>query len=265
MPRAPELVLPTAIGRAALADLPRVPWSELSHAYGKGNVGPSLHEDVSASLAMLGDQGREAYDDALEALFSNVCHQGTIYEATAYAVPFLAALVADPRVSDRRARGIGLLLGSIAIASSVETDDGTRSGSFGDGVAESTRQAFFVSEPLLRAAEVAHPPLRRLVVAIAELIAAEAPTDEDRARIGDLFELLQNDEAYDDGDEEDEGGDDDDAPAARATLPAVRVRHVKFGEGLLVERDGEKVRVVFDDGVVRVLLERFVTLLPTSG
>ena len=262
---APSLVLPTATGRGALADLPRVPWSELAHAYGKGNVGPGLHEDVQASLAMLGEPGRGPFDDALEALFSNVCHQGTIYEATAYAVPFLAALIADPNVPARRARGVGLLLGAVAIAASFETDDGTRSGSFGDGVSEKTREAFSLSDGSLRAAEAAFPALRRLVVAIAELTTADAPTDEDRARVGDLFELLENDDAEDDGEEEDDDGDDEEPRAPAAAFASVRVRHAKFGEGSLIGKDGEKARVKFDDGVERLLLERFVTVLAPSS
>ncbi len=257
---APRLVFPTATGRAALAELTRVPWSELSHAYGKGNVGSGLHEDVQASLTMLGERGREAFDEALDTLFSNIFHQGTIYEATAYAVPFLAAFIADPAVPARRARGVGLLLGAIAIASSIETEDGSHSGSFGEGVAEHTRQAFSSSDASLRAAEAAFPALRRLVAAIAELVATEAPTDEDRARVADLFELLEQADA-DDEDEEDEDGDDEQAVPAAAVFASVRVSHPKFGQGSLTGRDGDKARVSFDDGVERLLLERFLTVV----
>lgn len=253
------------MGRAALADLPRVPWSELAHAYGRGNVGPALHEDVRASLAMLGDRGREPFDEAVDTLFSNICHQGTIYEATAYAVPFLAALIADPALPARRARAIGLLLGAIAIAASFEKDDGSSAGSFGEDVALRARQAFLSSDASLRAAEAAFPALRRIIVAIVELLATDAPTDEDRARVGDLFELLENDDAEDDAVDEDDSEGDDQESAPRPAFASVRVRHTKFGEGALVGRDGDKVRVQFDDGVERLLLERFVTPLTRSS
>jgi hypothetical protein len=85
-----KLYHPTEIGLAALDELDAVPWDELAHAYGTGITGDELHQDVAASLFELTDDPAEAH----QALYSNICHQGTVYEATAWAVPFLAAVAA---------------------------------------------------------------------------------------------------------------------------------------------------------------------------
>ncbi len=67
-----------------LAGLGDVPWIELTHAYGSA-------EDVPVLLRRLQGDGRER-DEALYALRGNIWHQGTTYDATAFAVPFLARL-----------------------------------------------------------------------------------------------------------------------------------------------------------------------------
>src|SRR5215472_16509295 len=91
----PKIYVPSVIGRAALAELDRVPWAVLPHAYGIGIRGPQLDYDVEGTLRQLGDTREGAFEKAVHAVFSNLCHQGgTIYRATAFAVPFLAALAA---------------------------------------------------------------------------------------------------------------------------------------------------------------------------
>lgn len=112
----PPIHVPTATGRDALSDLDRVPWSLLAHAYEPGLPDDGLHADVAATLRRLGDDDADALDEAAEALFGNVCHQGTIYEATAYDAPH-----------------------------------GSHAGSWGPGVASLTREAFRASERHLMA------------------------------------------------------------------------------------------------------------------
>src|SRR5262245_16236241 len=90
----PTLYLPSSVGRAVFNELDRVPWARLAHAYGTGKSGPELCDDVVATLRQLGASDVDAFDEAVCALFSNLCHQGTIYKATAFAVPFLAAFAA---------------------------------------------------------------------------------------------------------------------------------------------------------------------------
>lgn len=64
-------------------ELHHVPWHELTHAYGSA-------EDVPDQIRALYAADEEAADEALYELFGNIHHQGTVYEASAPAVPFLA-------------------------------------------------------------------------------------------------------------------------------------------------------------------------------
>jgi hypothetical protein len=87
--------------------LDHIPWDRLTHAYGSA-------EDVPDLLRRLRTVSREMTGERspLWHLHGNIWHQGSVYEATAYAVPFLIELVAHPLVPDRL--GILQLLASIA-------------------------------------------------------------------------------------------------------------------------------------------------------
>jgi hypothetical protein len=84
-----------------------VRWDELSHAYGPA-------DDVPAQLAavIVGDD--DTREEAWWNLWGNIHHQGTIYEATAPAVPILVG-VAEWREHPDRAEAI-LMLREIADA-----------------------------------------------------------------------------------------------------------------------------------------------------
>ncbi len=69
-----------------------IDWSSLSHAYGPATDVPDL-------LRSLWDPERAP--DAYHALFCNIWHQGTVYEATAPAVPFLLAVALSPDAPNR--------------------------------------------------------------------------------------------------------------------------------------------------------------------
>ncbi|HMA37914.1 MAG TPA: HEAT repeat domain-containing protein [Chloroflexia bacterium] len=77
-----------------LEALDRIDWSALSHAYGPADDVPGLIRDLASSAA-------EVRRQAMHALYGNIWHQGTVYEATAYAVPFLIALLQEESVPDR--------------------------------------------------------------------------------------------------------------------------------------------------------------------
>ncbi len=106
-------VIPSAAGSAALDDLSRVPWDSLKHAYGRGvfearirDIGTGLprvlHLSVDGCLRDLVSEDATVRDDAVKhGLFGTVLHQGTLYEASAHALPFLAAIAADPGVAAR--------------------------------------------------------------------------------------------------------------------------------------------------------------------
>ncbi|WP_328669524.1 hypothetical protein [Streptomyces sp. NBC_00328] len=65
------------------AELDDVRWSDLTHAYGSA-------EDVPELIRALYEDDEEAADEAVYELYGNIHHQGTIYQASAPAVPFLA-------------------------------------------------------------------------------------------------------------------------------------------------------------------------------
>jgi len=80
-------------------------WKTLHHAYGSA-------EDVPGQLADLASGSHQVQGEALHELWGNIWHQGTVYEATQFAVPHLIALYL---LKDHPNRiEIGLLVASIA-------------------------------------------------------------------------------------------------------------------------------------------------------
>lgn len=86
---------------AALQGVDAIPWARLQHAYGSA-------EDVPELLRALGSRDSKERKEALSALFGNIYHQDTVYDATRYAVPFLVEL-ATTRSLPGRADTLGLL------------------------------------------------------------------------------------------------------------------------------------------------------------
>ncbi|MER5474049.1 hypothetical protein ABZX90_15140 [Streptomyces sp. NPDC002935] len=68
------------------AELDDVQWSDLTHAYGSA-------EDVPELIRALYQGDEETADEAIYELYGNIHHQGTVYPASAPAVPFLAHAV----------------------------------------------------------------------------------------------------------------------------------------------------------------------------
>ena len=95
-------------GLAFMVDLDRIPWKRLRHAYGSAEDVPGFDY---ARFGLLHQMGRVKNLHCILCTHS-ILHQGTIYEATAYAVPFLIDLAVDTRTPDRR--GILGLLADIA-------------------------------------------------------------------------------------------------------------------------------------------------------
>ena len=77
-----------------LEGLDAVGWAGLQHAYGPATDVPGLLRDLRAP-------DPERREKAVWELYGNIFHQGSRYEATAHAVPFLLALAADPGTPDR--------------------------------------------------------------------------------------------------------------------------------------------------------------------
>lgn len=66
--------------------LDEIDWHSLTHAYGPAS-------DVPGQIRDLASPDAETRRQAMHALYGNIWHQGTVYEATAYAVPFLIELL----------------------------------------------------------------------------------------------------------------------------------------------------------------------------
>ncbi|GAA2615258.1 hypothetical protein GCM10010399_52760 [Dactylosporangium fulvum] len=80
--------------RDPLAGVGGVPWGELYGCRGPASRMPEL-------LRALRDPHRPARDQACSELFDQLYHQGTRWQVSAPAVPFLVALVDDPATPDR--------------------------------------------------------------------------------------------------------------------------------------------------------------------
>lgn len=74
--------------------LDSVNWASLQHAYGEAT-------DVPDNLRALLSPNKSDRLDAYQALYSNIFHQATRYEATAYAVPYLLKILENPATPGR--------------------------------------------------------------------------------------------------------------------------------------------------------------------
>lgn len=77
-----------------LEGLDLIEWGKLRHAYGPATDVPGLLRDLAAI-----DAG--VRDAAMHELCGNIHHQSDVYEASAYAVPFLVELLTHPDVQDK--------------------------------------------------------------------------------------------------------------------------------------------------------------------
>ncbi|GAA1981784.1 hypothetical protein GCM10009838_48870 [Catenulispora subtropica] len=87
-------------------------WSALTHAYGPATDTPELLRQLASD-----DPGRA--HKAVAGLWGSLCHQGSVYLATPFAVPFLARLAA----AGVRTTGLLALLGSIAESRGTRASD----------------------------------------------------------------------------------------------------------------------------------------------
>ncbi|MFD8106371.1 hypothetical protein [Streptomyces microflavus] len=118
-----------------LAELDAQPWASYSHAYGSA-------EDVPGFLRALAGDDDAAAEEAQSELYVSILHQGSVYEASAKAVPFLARIAA----AGIRTPDVLLLIGGIAEGGA---DPGGRAPEESDEVA--CRRAVAEQLPLLLA------------------------------------------------------------------------------------------------------------------
>lgn len=89
----------------ALEGLNKIDWSMLHHAFGEAGDFPALF------LATFSSNERDR-EFALKLLFETIWHQGTVYQASAYAVPFLLGALESPETPDKTS--IAILLACLA-------------------------------------------------------------------------------------------------------------------------------------------------------
>lgn len=93
-----------------------VDWSALRHAYGPATDLPDL-------IRAAGSVDADARNRAIYELWGTVWHQGTVYQATPAAVPYLAEVASDRRLPDADRWQLLWMLGEIALGSPVRPDD----------------------------------------------------------------------------------------------------------------------------------------------
>jgi hypothetical protein len=75
-------------------NLDSIEWHKLKHAYGSAT-------DVPAQIRALVSDDVEIRGKALNKLYSNIYHQGSIYEAASYAIPFFIEILDSPESKDK--------------------------------------------------------------------------------------------------------------------------------------------------------------------
>lgn len=157
------LVVPSASGVTALVDLDGVPWRSLANAYSGVEPGTYANylvppDDAAAILRAFAEPDEDSQYEAFHGVLATLHHQGDLYEATAYAVPFLCALAADPPFTSEPR----LLCGLITIAECTTYEKNA-------AVAPAVLKAFEVSVRHVEriAARPGRPTVRRLLVDLA--------------------------------------------------------------------------------------------------
>lgn len=137
-----ELYVPSARGRLVVNELTKVHWSVLQHAYGRGcEMSHYGHVyDVQAALAAVLSEPTEAHDEdqpdwAWDVMNSCLFHQGTVYEATIYALPFVLAFLCGSPDSEV-ANDLWYWSGCVLASASMPAAEPCYAGPFGDQVAE---------------------------------------------------------------------------------------------------------------------------------
>lgn len=175
--------VPTRTGAAALDELAQAPWDRLKHAFG---AGPLIYMgypfDVAASLRDIVADDPEKAEEALLSFWDTLCHQGTIYEASAWAIPFLIAFLVDVDADDPRGVAVAGLLASISAAACLpEPPHGSQAGAWGRGVRALTRGALAASFPHLEELR-RRQPRQEALVSLLQAAARLTGDDQELAR-----------------------------------------------------------------------------------
>jgi len=153
-----------------MKELTCVDWSILRHAYGTGReTSFSVTYDCEKTLRDLASDDETVFDEAMTSVFSMLCHQGTIYEASAHAIPFLVAFLAgadEPRELTLVAVAIACIAGA---ASRPDSPHGSHAGAWGPGVGELTKRALELSADRIERCRKNEPDLGELFGLVLEV------------------------------------------------------------------------------------------------
>ena len=90
----------------ALDQLDAIPWSQISHAHGPAS-------DVPNQIRALASPDAADRNAAFGELFGNIWHQGTVYEASIHALPFLIELLRNEVVPEPDRASLAMLVACI--------------------------------------------------------------------------------------------------------------------------------------------------------
>ncbi|MGW2269765.1 hypothetical protein [Streptomyces yangpuensis] len=159
------------------AELDQVQWHDLTHAHGPA-------DDVPELIRALHGDDADAADEAIHALYGTIHHQGTVYPASAPAVPFLAH--AALHVPGRRDEVLMLL----ALLADHDPEEPASPHWPGRPVAaicaELTRVLPQLLPCLTDAARAVRRAALRVVAAVADLLPAEVRAAAER-RVDELY------------------------------------------------------------------------------
>src|SRR5262245_27202780 len=159
-----------------LEGLSAIDWSKLHHAY------YGTAEDVAVQLRALISPNKKQRDEALHGLYGNIWHQGTVYEATSHALPFLWEILSGDAPCNRS--GIASLIGAVANGGRYNRLTPTpQEKAWITECRAAVRKGLSTAEPYLKSIDV---PLRMLCAHIL----ASFPEDAERFRPA-LREALQ--------------------------------------------------------------------------
>lgn len=91
------------VTKAALDGIDKINWAELTHAYGPA-------EDVPDLLKALASDDQAQREHAFYELYGNIFHQGTRYQATPKAIPFIFNILESQESAEARIELIHLLI-----------------------------------------------------------------------------------------------------------------------------------------------------------
>ena len=176
-----------------LEGLDKINWSQLHHAYGEAS-------DVPISIRQLLSKDDATVDKAIYELFGNIWHQGTVYEASAFAVPFLQELLRSSEIKDQAKKSITALLASMA--DSYDTKDGSYAKATRTAVEKEIRLLFpYLSceVPIVRESVAGalsrYPQYVAETLPMLEKALASESDEEAKEKITEAIETLESEQA----------------------------------------------------------------------